>query len=121
MIIEGCLDLNPECCRSKLARYRLIATHPSNIYMHVRKNIRQPTLKQGSIDVFCVRLVDRSRTISLLIENGFFTLRIIPKLFSRRFVTYIRNRVWCFLNTRENNLFLFGKWQKIQSSKGGER
>ncbi len=45
------------------------------------KNIRQPTFKQGSIDVFCVRLVDRSRTICLLIETGFFTLRIIPKLF----------------------------------------
>jgi hypothetical protein len=23
MIFEGCLDSNPECCRSKLARYRL--------------------------------------------------------------------------------------------------
>jgi hypothetical protein len=35
MIFEGCLDSNPECCRSKLARYRLshpslyLATHPS--------------------------------------------------------------------------------------------
>jgi hypothetical protein len=35
MIFEGCLDSNPECCRSKLARYRLshpslynLATHP---------------------------------------------------------------------------------------------
>ncbi len=27
MIFEGCLDSNPECCRSKLARYRL--SHPS--------------------------------------------------------------------------------------------
>jgi hypothetical protein len=23
LIFEGCLDSNPECCRSKLARYRL--------------------------------------------------------------------------------------------------
>ncbi len=36
MIFEGCLDSNPEYCRSKLARYRLshpslsdLATHPS--------------------------------------------------------------------------------------------
>ncbi len=27
MIFEGCLDSNPECCRCKLARYRL--SHPS--------------------------------------------------------------------------------------------
>ncbi len=27
MIFEGCLDSNPKCCRSKLARYRL--SHPS--------------------------------------------------------------------------------------------
>ncbi len=27
LIFEGCLDLNPECCRSKLAHYRL--SHPS--------------------------------------------------------------------------------------------
>ncbi len=37
MIFEGCLDSNPEYCRSKLARYRLshpslsdLATHPSD-------------------------------------------------------------------------------------------
>jgi hypothetical protein len=49
MIIDGCLDLNPECCRSKQARYRLshpslwlshpslyLATHPSKKkYSHV--------------------------------------------------------------------------------------
>jgi hypothetical protein len=36
MIFEGCLDSNPECCRSKQAHYRLshpslyLATHPSS-------------------------------------------------------------------------------------------
>ncbi len=37
MILEGCLDLNPEYCRSNLARYRLshpsltdLATHPQS-------------------------------------------------------------------------------------------
>ncbi len=30
MIFKGCLDSNPECCRSKLVRYRL--NQPSNLY-----------------------------------------------------------------------------------------
>ncbi len=32
MIFEGCLDSNPEYCRSKLARYRL--SHPSLLLSH---------------------------------------------------------------------------------------
>jgi hypothetical protein len=41
MIFEGCLDSNPECCRSKLARYRL--SHPS-LYLatHPFRNIDHP-------------------------------------------------------------------------------
>ncbi len=31
VIFEGCLDSNPECCRSKLARYRL--SHPSLFWL----------------------------------------------------------------------------------------
>jgi hypothetical protein len=46
IIFEGCLDSNPEYCRSKLARYRLshpslsdLATHPSNpCFIHVGKS-----------------------------------------------------------------------------------
>jgi hypothetical protein len=34
MIFEGCLDSNPECCRSKLARYRL--SHPSPFMFYNR-------------------------------------------------------------------------------------
>jgi hypothetical protein len=36
MIFEGCLDSNPECCRRKLARYRL--SHPS-LYKEMFGNV----------------------------------------------------------------------------------
>jgi hypothetical protein len=40
MIFQGCLDPNPEYCRSKLARYDL-ATHPSEKTIQVLKNYRR--------------------------------------------------------------------------------
>jgi hypothetical protein len=47
MIFEGCLDSNPECSRSKLARYRLshpshnLATHP--ILSHPSHKLSHPS------------------------------------------------------------------------------
>jgi hypothetical protein len=64
MIFEGCLDSNTECCRSKLARYRLghpslyLATHPSQfvyllqIILVTRKRINPKTrLNKTVIDL----------------------------------------------------------------------
>jgi hypothetical protein len=50
MIFEGCLDSNPEYCRSKLARYRL--SHPS-LYLAIHPSISQTyTAKESNFSMF---------------------------------------------------------------------
>ncbi len=71
MIFEGCLDSNPECCRSKLARYRLpflqkhvdqVDTDPQYFFKGIRYGtffITHKKLKSASLASLLLHLICR--------------------------------------------------------------
>ncbi len=74
MIFEGCLDSNPECCRSTLARYRL--RHPTIYSLYLctlwTDLIIELTITYSSIKEWRTNLsrILNSVLIMLLIESG---------------------------------------------------
>ncbi len=56
MIFEGCLDSNPEYCRTKLARYHP-STSSNNVFNVVSKSVktRHEVQKCLSLDIFLLQ------------------------------------------------------------------